>query len=68
MRKQVLKGGKEIGEAINESPRATFHLLRKGRIKCAVKKGKTWYCHRDTLLCEFGKQQQHHVERQREDA
>jgi hypothetical protein len=57
--KQTLKGCKEIAEAVEQSERAIFHMLRRGQIRTAVKKGRCWYANRDTLLREFGKQQQH---------
>ena len=54
MSKQTLRGAKELGEAVELTPRQMFHLLHAGEIKCALKKGRTWYANREALLREFG--------------
>jgi hypothetical protein len=50
----LLWGADEIGRAINRNPRQVWHLLDRGEIKCAVKKGGRWVASRAALLREFG--------------
>jgi len=47
-------GTKAIGREINRTERQTFHLLARGAIKSAQKRGGTWVAHRKTLRREFG--------------
>jgi hypothetical protein len=50
----LLWGGGPIGGAINITPEAARRLLEAGRIKCAVKRGRTWTAWRRPLRAEFG--------------
>lgn len=47
-------GAAGIGKYIDRNPRDTHHLLIKGEIKCAQKKGGRWVAAIPELLREFG--------------
>ncbi len=47
-------GSAEIGSVIGRTPRQVHHLLSRGQIQCAKKKGGRWVCNRSALLREFG--------------
>ncbi len=47
-------GSAEIGEVIGRTPRQTHHLLSRGQILCAKKKGGRWVANRAALRREFG--------------
>jgi hypothetical protein len=49
-----LWGADEIGRAIGRNGRQTHHLLTRGEIQCAKKKGGRWVAPRVALLKEFG--------------
>jgi hypothetical protein len=50
----LLWGAGEIAAVLNRSERATWHMLSKGEIACARKKGGKWVASRSALLREFG--------------
>ncbi len=47
-------GSAEIGEVIGRTARQTHHMLSRGQILSAKKKGGRWVCNRAALLREFG--------------
>ena len=47
-------GTDEIANIIERTPRQTYHMLSKGEIKSAQKKGGKWVAHRTALRSEFG--------------
>ena len=48
-----VQGAAAIGEVVNLTPDQTYHLLNKGEIKCAVKKGGRWFAFPTALRLEF---------------
>ena len=44
----------EIGATIDRTPRQVHHMLSKGLIKSAQKRGGIWVAHRPSLRREFG--------------
>jgi hypothetical protein len=51
---EFLWGCKAIAREIGRTPRQTHHLLTKGRITSAQKKGGSYVAHRIALRKEFG--------------
>lgn len=49
----VIWGAAAIAKAIGRSRRQTFHLLNKGELKGAVKRGGRWCITRNALLSNF---------------
>jgi hypothetical protein len=47
-------GAKKIGEIIDRTPRQTHHMLSKGLIKSAQKRGGLWVANRAALRREYG--------------
>lgn len=47
-------GADEIGSVINRNARQTHHLLTRGEIKSATKRGGRWVANIQALLREFG--------------
>lgn len=47
-------GAGSIGREIGRSARQTHHLLSRGEIKCALRKGGRWVANRAKLRAEFG--------------
>jgi hypothetical protein len=47
-------GAKDIGKAISRTERQTSHLLQRGEIRCAQKKGGRWCAGDAALRREFG--------------
>jgi hypothetical protein len=47
-------GAGPIGELINKSPRATYHMLYKNQIRSARKVGGQWTATPSALRREFG--------------
>jgi hypothetical protein len=52
-----LWGAEAIGAAINRSPKQTYHLLKKGLIRSALRVGERWVADKDDLHREFSAQQ-----------
>jgi hypothetical protein len=51
---EFLWGADQIGRAVGINPRQAHHLLAKGEIKSAQKKGGRWVANRAALRREFG--------------
>jgi hypothetical protein len=47
-------GAEAIGKTIGRTTRQAHHLLSRGEIKCAVRKGGRWVANRARLRAEFG--------------
>jgi hypothetical protein len=50
---KLLWGAGPIGQEIDRTERQTFHMLKSGAIKSAVKKGGRWAAFRSELRREF---------------
>jgi hypothetical protein len=50
---EKLWGAAEIGAAINRNPKQTYHLLKKGLIRSAMRVGERWVVDKDDLQREF---------------
>jgi archaeosine-15-forming tRNA-guanine transglycosylase len=53
LRADLLKGAKQIGEAIGLTERQVFHLVRTGQLRSVVRKGRQLFALRSELLKEF---------------
>jgi hypothetical protein len=51
---ELLWSGRAIGQAIGKTEKATLHMLERGKIRSAVKRGKMWSAWRRQLRAEFG--------------
>jgi hypothetical protein len=47
-------GAAAIGKEIGRNPRQAHHLLHRGEIKCAMRKGGRWVANVAKLRAEFG--------------
>jgi hypothetical protein len=50
---EKLWGAEAIGAAINRNSKQTYHLLRKGLIRSAMRVGERWVVDKDDLQREF---------------
>jgi len=51
---RIAWGAEKISTWIDRTPRQTWHMLSRGEILCAKKKGRLWFANVEALLREFG--------------
>jgi archaeosine-15-forming tRNA-guanine transglycosylase len=53
LRGNLLKGAKQIGDAIGLTERQVFHMVKTGQLRSVVRKGRLIFALRSELIKEF---------------
>jgi archaeosine-15-forming tRNA-guanine transglycosylase len=53
LRGNLLKGAKQIGDAINQTERQVYHMVKTGQLRSVIRKGRQLFALQSELVKEF---------------